>query len=175
MGVDASNGAIYYTIPTALTQTNAHVYGGSILLMQQPAMTTTAGRMTPFTILVALSPEGTAAGNLYWDDGEQLSMSQYINISYTAYKEVTTVGTSLCVYIEVMHNSYPDSGNYIYGTLTVMGINESEMSMHSLKREQNPKIKEIASKQDELSGTVTGLISGVTLSDTEVICMTLES
>ena len=70
---------------TPLTATNVHVYGGGILPLQRSAMTTVASRKTPFTLLVALSPVGSANGDLFYDDGEQISVSENSLIcSYSA-------------------------------------------------------------------------------------------
>jgi hypothetical protein len=64
---------------------NVHVHGGSILPLQEAAMTTTLGRATPFTLLVALCPGGKAFGNLFWDDGEQLSPDNFLYLSFEAH------------------------------------------------------------------------------------------
>jgi hypothetical protein len=47
-------------------------------------MTTTQGRETPFTLLVALCPVGQANGSLFWDDGEQIDLDHFITASYVA-------------------------------------------------------------------------------------------
>ena len=43
--------------------------GGSIVPLQVPGMTTAFSRYNRFELIVALSPEGTASGRLFWDDG----------------------------------------------------------------------------------------------------------
>jgi alpha-glucosidase len=45
------------------------VRGGYILPMQEPALTTAAGRRTPWSVLVALDEHQAAQGELYLDDG----------------------------------------------------------------------------------------------------------
>lgn len=61
------------TIPAPLGTIPVYVRGGYVLPMQQPAMTTTDARKTPWSVLVALSMEGTASGELYLDDGESVT------------------------------------------------------------------------------------------------------
>ena len=61
------------TLSAPLGHINVFVRGGNILPLQQPAMTTDAARKTPWSILVALSDEGTASGSLYLDDGVSLN------------------------------------------------------------------------------------------------------
>ncbi|XP_062388120.1 lysosomal alpha-glucosidase [Sardina pilchardus] len=51
---------------------NVHVREGYIIPQQEPALTTTAARSNPFHLTVALSAEGLARGELYWDDGDSL-------------------------------------------------------------------------------------------------------
>lgn len=51
---------------------NVHVRAGYILPLQEPAFTTTESRKKAMSLLVALTPEGMARGDLFWDDGEGL-------------------------------------------------------------------------------------------------------
>jgi len=64
---------------------NVHIHGGSIIPLQAAAMTTTVSRATPFTLLVTLCPHGKAFGNLFWDDGEQLSLDHNLYLSFEAH------------------------------------------------------------------------------------------
>jgi hypothetical protein len=41
-----------------------YIRGGGIIPTQTPAMTTTASRLLPYTLLVALDPNGNAQGEL---------------------------------------------------------------------------------------------------------------
>lgn len=56
--------------------------GGSILPLQQPGNTTATSRQNPFNLLIALDKQGSAAGNLYLDDGESLvqEATKYIEV-----------------------------------------------------------------------------------------------
>ena len=57
--------------------------GGSIIPVQQAAMTTTAGRSTPFSLVAAVCPYGKAFGSLFWDDGEQVALEKSLSVQYT--------------------------------------------------------------------------------------------
>jgi hypothetical protein len=92
--IDSSSTTQTVTLPTPLTAVNVHVHGGSILPLQQAAMTTTLGRATPFTLLVALCPGGKAFGNLFWDDGEQLSLDHFLYLSFEAHLNYNNDDTS---------------------------------------------------------------------------------
>jgi hypothetical protein len=50
--------------------------------MQIPGANIILGRGNPFTLLVAQSESGSASGNLFWDDGDSISM---FYISYLTY------------------------------------------------------------------------------------------
>ncbi|MCJ1288351.1 hypothetical protein MMC26_007706 [Xylographa opegraphella] len=87
------------TIPAPLGHIPVFVRGGYILPIQQPAMTTTDARATPWSILVALSVEGTASGNLYLDDGESLvpNMTLYVELTATVNNQLWVSGRGLFV------------------------------------------------------------------------------
>ncbi|XP_060108603.1 lysosomal alpha-glucosidase [Heteronotia binoei] len=59
-------------LPAPLDTINVHIRAGYILPLQEPALTTTESRKKGMTLMVALTPEGVARGDLFWDDGEGL-------------------------------------------------------------------------------------------------------
>ncbi|XP_042307662.1 lysosomal alpha-glucosidase [Sceloporus undulatus] len=59
-------------ISAPLDTINIHVRAGHILPLQKPAFTTTKSRKNGMSLVVALTPEGVARGDLFWDDGEGL-------------------------------------------------------------------------------------------------------
>ncbi|KAH0559569.1 hypothetical protein GP486_003916 [Trichoglossum hirsutum] len=60
------------TINAPLGNIPVFVRGGSVLPLQEPALTTTLARKKPWAILAALGCDGKATGNLYVDDGESV-------------------------------------------------------------------------------------------------------
>lgn len=81
--VDAKPG-INTTISAPLSHIPVFVRGGSILPMQEPALTTRDARRTPWSLLAALSSNGTAAGQLYLDDGESLRPDDTLEVIFKA-------------------------------------------------------------------------------------------
>uniref|UniRef100_A0A8C2FQH2 Lysosomal alpha-glucosidase n=1 Tax=Cyprinus carpio TaxID=7962 RepID=A0A8C2FQH2_CYPCA len=85
------NGEAYYSkgqyilFPAPLDTINVHVREGSIIPQQVPALTTTASRRNPFTLIVALSVGNWAKGELFWDDGESLDTFERGNYSYVLF------------------------------------------------------------------------------------------
>ncbi|XP_077184313.1 lysosomal alpha-glucosidase [Paroedura picta] len=59
-------------LPAPLDTINVHIRAGYILPLQEPALTTTESREKGMTLVVALTPEGVARGDLFWDDGDEL-------------------------------------------------------------------------------------------------------
>ena len=88
--IDSSEGGLYATLVTPLTSTNVHARGGSVIPMQVAALTTTDVKSSPFTLLVALDATGTAAGSLFLDDGEQMSLTAKSEVSYVVSGGVLT-------------------------------------------------------------------------------------
>jgi len=77
----------YVTLPAPIEIINLHIRGSSIIPTQQPNTTTTASRLNPFGLLVALGRDGGAVGEIYIDDGESLDTYEngiYNLISYKA-------------------------------------------------------------------------------------------
>lgn len=70
--VGSDNG--WYELDAPLTHIPLHVRGGSVLTLQQPALTTVAQRKKPFRVVVALQSDNTAQGTLFLDDGDTLEV-----------------------------------------------------------------------------------------------------
>ena len=81
--IDTSNGGEYISLDTPFYATNVHVRGGTVLPLQDFAMTTEGVRSSPFTLLLALDHAGKAAGDLFLDDGKQISLDSITLISYS--------------------------------------------------------------------------------------------
>ncbi|ETL36413.1 hypothetical protein L916_11599 [Phytophthora nicotianae] len=57
-----------------------HVRGGSVLPMHQAALTSTSARTTPYSLLVALSANDTANGELYQDDIDAVNGDEHSTV-----------------------------------------------------------------------------------------------
>ncbi|XP_064251996.1 lysosomal alpha-glucosidase isoform X6 [Passer domesticus] len=57
-------------LPAPLDTINVHVRAGHILPLQEPAFSTAQSRGKGMALVVALSLDGFARGELFWDDGE---------------------------------------------------------------------------------------------------------
>ena len=60
------------TLKAPLDTINLHVRAGCMMPTQEPNTTTTASRKNKFGLIVPLSTDGTACGELFWDDGDSV-------------------------------------------------------------------------------------------------------
>ena len=62
----------WQTLALPLEDIGVHVRGGTVVPAQTPGLNTSATRLLPFELIVALDAAGAAAGELFLDDGESL-------------------------------------------------------------------------------------------------------
>lgn len=82
-------------------------------------MTTTSSRQTPFTLVAGLSVAGTADGSLYWDDGEQIKLSDYLAVTYTCSYSYSTFAGKFEA--NIVSNAYADASTYALNTVVILG------------------------------------------------------
>ncbi|NWX15492.1 LYAG glucosidase, partial [Aegotheles bennettii] len=80
-------------LPAPLDTINVHVRAGHILPLQEPAFSTTESRQKGMALVVALTPDGFARGDLFWDDGE--SWQTFERGDYTEILFLATPGAVL--------------------------------------------------------------------------------
>lgn len=71
------------TIDAPLGHIPVFVRGGSILPQQEPKLTTAESRNSSWSLLCALSTEGSATGMVYVDDGESLVQNASLIVEFT--------------------------------------------------------------------------------------------
>ncbi|KAL4970759.1 glycosyl hydrolases family 31-domain-containing protein [Aspergillus stella-maris] len=79
--VDAQPG-VNTSIAAPLGHIPVYVRGGSVLPLQEPALTTKEARQTPWALLAALGNDGTATGSLFLDDGESLHPEATLDVDF---------------------------------------------------------------------------------------------
>jgi len=75
------------TIDAPLGHIPVYIRGGSVLPLQGAALTTREARTNPWSLLAALSLNGTASGSLYVDDGESLVPNATLSIEVSSLSE----------------------------------------------------------------------------------------
>jgi alpha-glucosidase len=72
------------TIPAPLGHIPVFIRAGAILPQQEALYTTTESRNSPWSLIAALSSEGTATGSIYIDDGESVTPNATLLVDLTA-------------------------------------------------------------------------------------------
>ncbi|XP_072339593.1 lysosomal alpha-glucosidase [Scyliorhinus torazame] len=106
----------YILLQAPLDTINVHLRGGCILPTQEPNTTTAASRGNPFGLIVALSDQGIARGELFWDDGE--SLLTYENGDYT---EIIFIAKNNVLFSEIIHLNSQIDGLKL-GSVFVFGV-----------------------------------------------------
>ncbi|KAJ5669399.1 hypothetical protein N7462_010469 [Penicillium macrosclerotiorum] len=106
------------TISAPLGHIPVFVRGGSVLPMQEPALTTAAARNTPWSLLTALGDKGIASGQLYLDDGESLNPNATLNVLFKATKSSLSAQA---------HGDWNE--NNALGNVTVLGLTKKPGSV----------------------------------------------
>ena len=105
------------TIAAPLGHIPVYIAGGSILPLQQPALTTRDARTTPWSVLVALDGAGTASGSLYLDDGVSVAPNATLEVEMSASANTLSASST---------GSYVDSNRL--ANVTILGVGEGKRS-----------------------------------------------
>ncbi|XP_070840184.1 lysosomal alpha-glucosidase isoform X1 [Chaetodon trifascialis] len=83
-----------------LDKINLHLREGSVIQTQAPNTTLWVSSGQPLHLVAALSADGSATGDLYWDDGESMDTYETNQYSYIVFSVAQNVMTS-----EVLHSN----------------------------------------------------------------------
>ncbi|XP_007946915.1 sucrase-isomaltase, intestinal [Orycteropus afer afer] len=97
-----------------------HIRGGYIIPIQQPNVTTTASRLNPLGLIIALDENNTANGDFFWDDGETKDTIQ--NGTYILY---TFSVSNNNLNITCTHSSYQEGTTLAFETIKILGLTDS--------------------------------------------------
>ncbi|KAF8687334.1 hypothetical protein HU200_043017 [Digitaria exilis] len=110
------------TLAAPADTVNVHVAGGNVLPMQRPAVTTSRSRQNVFHIVVALSKGGSAAGELFLDDGESPEMGGTRGKWTLVRFSCETGRGGATVRSHVVHDSYGPSQKLVVGKVVFLGL-----------------------------------------------------
>jgi alpha-glucosidase len=100
------------TIDAPLGHIPVYVRGGSVLPLQQPALTTRDARNSPWDVLVALDKNGNAGGDLYRDDGVSVQPNATLTVQFAVQNRTLNAAVS--------HGGWVD-GNSLQ-SITIWGV-----------------------------------------------------
>ncbi|XP_027730072.1 lysosomal alpha-glucosidase-like isoform X2 [Vombatus ursinus] len=98
-----------------LNHINVHIREGAVLPTQKPDITTWMSSGNPLLLVAALSQEGMAWGDLFWDDGESLDTFERGNYSYVVFNVSQNVFTSSVLHCNLEAIYITVDGLTVYG------------------------------------------------------------
>ncbi|XP_074281736.1 alpha-glucosidase-like [Silene latifolia] len=112
----------YITLSAPPDHINVHVREGNILAMQGEAMTTQAARKTPFNLIVVLSDEGPSFGDLFLDNGVDITMGREKNTwSFAVFSAIST-NNSITITSNVINRDFAVAQKWIINKITILGL-----------------------------------------------------
>lgn len=108
----------WVTLPAPLDIINVHVRGGYILPMQVPALTTVESRKNGIQLCVALSTNGIAQGELFWDDGDSLMTFEKGDYSHIMFRAANNMLRNVLVHVNSQVATLKLQDVMVYGVLT---------------------------------------------------------
>ncbi|XP_078510190.1 lysosomal alpha-glucosidase [Lissotriton helveticus] len=108
----------WVTLPAPLDIINVHVRGGYILPMQVPALTTVESRKNGIQLCVALSTNGTAQGELFWDDGDSLRTFEKGDYSHIMFLAENNMLRNVLAHVCSQVDTLKLQDVMVYGVLT---------------------------------------------------------
>ncbi|NXL49861.1 LYAG glucosidase, partial [Podilymbus podiceps] len=111
-------------LPAPLDTINVHVRAGHILPLQEPAFSTAESRKKGMALVVALTPDGFARGDLFWDDGESwqtFERGDYTEILFLATQASEGAGGAGAVLSQLLRASAHLDGVLLQAVTAVLG------------------------------------------------------
>lgn len=138
--IRAVDHGVWETLPAAWDEINVHIRMGAIIPLQDFAMTTTAARKTPFTLLVALAPapefghavgpddRDVATGEVFVDDDDQPTMAITPGRASFVKWEAVRTGAQYVFRSVVTEPEYVRGRGLVIDTISVMGVTAQPFS-----------------------------------------------
>ncbi|XP_069085845.1 lysosomal alpha-glucosidase-like [Pleurodeles waltl] len=112
------------SIPAPMDTIRLFVRGGYILPTQDPARTTTLSRKNPFGLVIALDEKGSAAGSLFWDEGDSIDPIENGIYFLAEYRFSNGV-----LRTTIVNNGYHEVDALTYRTIQVFGLSSRPTSI----------------------------------------------
>ncbi|CAM6084914.1 unnamed protein product [Calypogeia fissa] len=121
----------YLVLDAPFDVMNVHIAAGSIIPMQDSALTTAQVRKTPFTLIVAFSTsdDSKAAGELFLDDGEEIDMKLEAGSSSLVDINACKEGEHGWVMSQVTCGEYAQKQGWQVQTIVILGLSSAPSSL----------------------------------------------
>ncbi|KAM9101481.1 lysosomal alpha-glucosidase [Sarcophilus harrisii] len=121
-----------------LNHINVHIREGAVLPTQKPDITSWMSSGNPLLLVAALSQEGIAWGDLFWDDGESLDTFERGNYSYVVFNVSQNIFTSTVLHCNLEAIYITVDGLTVYGVQKqpqVVTVNGQEIPFSYLENQ----------------------------------------
>ncbi|XP_074057924.1 lysosomal alpha-glucosidase-like isoform X2 [Macrotis lagotis] len=121
-----------------LNHVNVHIREGAVLPTQKPNITSWMSSGNPLLLVAALSQEGMAWGDFFWDDGESLDTFERGNYSYVMFNISQNVFTSTVLHCNLEAIYITVDGLTVYGVQKqpqVVTVNDQEIPFSYLEHQ----------------------------------------
>lgn len=116
------------TLSAPLEFINVHIAGGNIITRQQPQMTSASTRKTPITLVVAPNMQGLASGNLFLDDGVELTVGSNSLFATYSSEPVSSNSFSLIGVVAVKGQLDSITANTVINSIVILGSSSAVTS-----------------------------------------------
>ncbi|XP_051856089.1 maltase-glucoamylase [Antechinus flavipes] len=141
------------SLQAPLDHINLHIRGGYILPWQKPANNTHYSRKNSLGLTVALSDNGTAEGEFFWDDGQSIDTYERGNYYFSTFS-----ANEHRLDVKVMHMNYSDPSGLAFEEIKIFGLDLKPLTV--IVKENNVPVESNAEiKYDPTTkvGNITGL------------------
>jgi alpha-glucosidase (family GH31 glycosyl hydrolase) len=122
----ASPGGTYVTLPAPLSYIPVYIRGGYVVPTQDPNMTTLFSAVNPIRLTVAPGANGSAAGEIWYDDGVTINAyetGQYTLVTYAATATSSASGSSGSLANAVLVSGFTPAPTATLQSVRVLGVN----------------------------------------------------
>ncbi|KAK9723589.1 hypothetical protein RND81_05G010300 [Saponaria officinalis] len=124
----------YITVSAPPAHINVQVREGNKLAMQGEVMTNQAACKTPFNLLVVLSDEGASIGDLFLDNGVDITMGREKKTwSFVVFSAIST-NNSITITSNVINRDFAVAQKWIINKISILGFrNRKNIQAYTLQ------------------------------------------
>lgn len=144
-----------FTLDAPWDTINVHVHEGSIITLQDSALTSSEVRKTPFTLVVAFPSDSllsSANGYIFLDNGDEIVMDLAVNKSSLITFKADFEGGSGILKSKVKYGQYALKEGWIIDHVVFLGVKDKPTSFSLNNAVINPKIEILGDSGLYISG-----------------------
>ena len=144
-----------FTLDAPSDTINVHVYEGSIIPLQDSALTSAEVRKTPFTLVVAFPSDSllsTANGYVFLDNGDEIVMDLKANKSSLITFKADFEGKNGAIKSNVKYGEYALKEGWLIDYIVILGVQDKPTSFSLNEGIIDPKVEVLGESGIQISG-----------------------